>query len=141
MQADGRGRRKSSGGKSSAIKSRIQMRKMMKEANKHEIPSGSLSDQDPDNDRESVEEKQDSESTLDQEIFNSKKLEITPMIMTKMSQLTPESMRRMKDWNSRFSNLKSSFDATSSDREEDFPLSPASPRRGQPQFETGIFQL
>ena len=45
IQVDGGGRRKSSGGKSSSIKSRIQMRKLIKEANKHEIPSGTLSDQ------------------------------------------------------------------------------------------------
>ena len=55
-----------------------------------------------------------------------------------MSELTPESMRRMKDWNSRFSNLKSSFDA-SSDKEEDLLLSPLQPRRGKPQFETGWY--
>ena len=57
-----------------------------------------------------------------------------------MSELTPESMRRMKDWNSRFSNLKSSFDA-SSDKEEDLLLSPLQPRRGKPQFETGWYMV
>ncbi len=142
----GRSRRRSSGGKSSAIKSRIQMRRMMKEANRLEVPAGGrLSDaeQDTTEDVESVEEKQDSESVLDDEIRNSKKkkkyggggfsadthttghsfaAKQPPTTMT--AQLTPETARRMRDWNSRFYNLKNSFDTTS-DKEEDASRSPS----------------
>jgi hypothetical protein len=144
----GRSRRRSSGGKSSAIKSRIQMRRMMKEANRLEVPAGGrLSDaeQDTTEDVESVEEKQDSESVLDDEIRNSKKKKkygggggfsadthITghsfaakqPPTTTTAAQLTPETARRMRDWNSRFYNLKNSFDTTS-DKEEDASRSPS----------------
>jgi len=134
----GRARRRSSGGKSSAIKSRIQMRRMMKEANRLEVPAGShLSDaeQDTNEDVESVEEKQDSESVLDDEIRNSKKKKYgvggnfaadvnTGNKQTATAQLTPETARRMRDWNSRFYNLKNSFDTTS-DKEEDASRSPS----------------
>ena len=115
-KADSKSKRKSSGGKSSAIKNKIQMRKMMREANKMERPTGTLSD-DHDNDdgNDSVEEKQDSEPIVDDEIKNSNKT-LRPPVET--AQLTPETERRMKDWNSRFSNLKHSFDP-SSDREDE----------------------
>merc|ERR1711936_777187 len=127
---DGKTKRKTSGGKSSAIKTKIQMRKMMKEANKLEIPTGILSDPDPDNehDQDSVEEKQDSEPILDNESTNpSKKFTnlFGPGVQNlNVSQLTPETARRMKDWNSRFSNLKHSFDPTS-DKEDDPSRSPS----------------
>ena len=113
-KSDSKSKRKSSGGKSS-IKSKIQMRKMMKEANKMERPSGTLSDGDHehDDDNDSVEEKQDSEPIVDDEIKNSNKT-LRPQV--DLTQLTPETERRMKDWNSRFSNLKHSFDP--SDRED-----------------------
>ena len=115
-KSESKSKRKSSGGKS-AIKNKIQMRKMMKEANKMERPSGMLSDGDLDHDdgNDSVEEKQDSEPIVDEEIRNSNKT-LKPHV--EMSQLTPETERRMKDWNSRFSNLKHSFDPTS-DREDE----------------------
>lgn len=118
-KVDGKGKRKSSGGKSSAIKSKIQMRKMMKEANRMDRASGTLSDGDYEHENEngndSVEEKQDSEPIVDDEIRNTNKtLQHPPQ---DMSQLTPETERRMKDWNSRFSNLKHSFDP--SDREDE----------------------
>ena len=116
-KADGKGKRKSSGGKSSAIKSKIQMRKMMKEANRMDRASGTLSDDyDHDNGNDSVEEKQDSEPIVDDEIRNTNKT-LKPQHEHDVSQLTPETERRMKDWNSRFSNLKHSFDP--SDREDD----------------------
>jgi hypothetical protein len=161
----GRSRRRSSGGKSSAIKSRIQMRRMMKEANRLEVPAGGrLSDaeQDTNNeDAESVEEKQDSESVLDDEIRNSKKKKtgaagnngvlslggdtlggggqrgshgggVPANVSTTagyakqpQSQLTPETARRMRDWNSRFFNLKNSFDTTSDKEEGDASRSPS----------------
>eukprot|EP00092_Neocalanus_flemingeri_P000850 GFUD01000907.1.p1 GENE.GFUD01000907.1~~GFUD01000907.1.p1 ORF type:complete len:3255 (-),score=789.69 GFUD01000907.1:272-10036(-) len=130
---DSKTKRKSSGGKSSAIKTKIQMRKMMKEANKLEIPTGILSDPDPDNehDQDSVEEKQDSEPILDDESTNpNKKFSnlFGPGVQNlNMSQLTPETARRMKDWNSRFSNLKHSFDPTS-DKEDDPSRSPSMQR-------------
>ena len=130
---DGKTKRKTSGGKSSAIKTKIQMRKMMKEANKLEIPTGVLSDPDPDNehDRDSVEEKQDSEHILDEESINSNKKFSNlfgPGVQNlNVSQLTPETARRMKDWNSRFSNLKHSFDPTS-DKEDDPSRSPSMQR-------------
>ena len=145
-----RARRRSSGGKSSAIKSRIQMRRMMKEANRLEVPAGGhLSDADQDNnnneDAESVEEKQDSESVLDEEIRNSKKKKkmaengnsqpyavAAPGPSKLNAQLTPETARRMRDWNSRFYNLKNSFDTTS-DKEEDASRSP-SVHRHLPEF-------
>ena len=118
-KVDGKGKRKSSGGKSSAIKSKIQMRKMMKEANRMDRASGTLSDGDyeheNDNGNDSVEEKQDSEPIVDDEIRNTNKTLHQPP--QDMSQLTPETERRMKDWNSRFSNLKHSFDP--SDREDE----------------------
>ncbi len=118
-KGDGKGKRKSSGGKSSAIKSKIQMRKMMKEANRMDRASGTLSDGDyeheNDNGNDSVEEKQDSEPIVDEEIRNTNKTLHQPP--QDMSQLTPETERRMKDWNSRFSNLKHSFDP--SDREDE----------------------
>ena len=121
---DGKSKRKSSGGKS-AIKNKIQMRKMMKEANKMEGPSGVLSDGDHDNGQDSVEEKQDSEPMVDDEIRNSNKT-LRPEDVAG-TQLTPETERRMRDWNSRFSNLKHSFDP-SSDREEDPSRSPSTQR-------------
>ena len=121
---DGKSKRKSSGGKS-AIKNKIQMRKMMKEANKMEGPSGVLSDGDHDNGQDSVEEKQDSEPMVDEEIRNSNKT-LRPEDVGG-AQLTPETERRMRDWNSRFSNLKHSFDP-SSDREEDPSRSPSTQR-------------
>merc|ERR1712106_538663 len=130
---DGKTKRKSSGGKSSAIKTKIQMRKMMKEANKLEIPTGVLSDPDPDNehDKDSVEEKQDIEHILDDESLNSDKKFSNlfgPGVQNlNVSQLTPETARRMKDWNSRFSNLKHSFDPTS-DKEDDPSRSPSMQR-------------
>lgn len=120
-KADAKSKRKSSGGKSSAIKNKIQMRKMMREANKMERPSGTLSDDhDNENDdgNDSVEEKQDSEAIVDEEIRSSSKLQ-QPAIDTSQ-QLTPETERRMKDWNSRFSNLKHSFDPAS-DKEDEPP--------------------
>ena len=120
-KADAKSKRKSSGGKSSAIKNKIQMRKMMREANKMERPSGTLSDDhDNENDdgNDSVEEKQDSEPIVDEEIRSSSKLR-QPTI-DPSQQLTPETERRMKDWNSRFSNLKHSFDPAS-DREDEQP--------------------
>jgi hypothetical protein len=130
---DGKTKRKTSGGKSSAIKTKIQMRKMMKEANKLEIPTGVLSDPDPDNehDKDSIEEKQDIEHILDEESINSSKKFSNlfgPGVQNlNVSQLTPETARRMKDWNSRFSNLKHSFDPTS-DKEEDPSRSPSMQR-------------
>ena len=118
-KVDGKGKRKTSGGKSSAIKSKIQMRKMMKEANRMDRASGTLSDGDydheNDNGNDSVEEKQDSEPIVDDEIRNTNKTLHQPS--QDLSQLTPETERRMKDWNSRFSNLKHSFDP--SDREDE----------------------
>ena len=117
-KSEGKSRRKSSGGKSSSIKNKIQMRKMMKEANKMERPTGTLADGDHDtfeDGNDSVEEKQDSEPIVDDEIKNSNK---TLKPQSGMSQLTPETERRMKDWNSRFSNLKHSFDPAS-DREDE----------------------
>ena len=118
-KCDGKSKRKSSGGKSSAIKSKIQMRKMMKEANKMDRASGTMSDGDHDHDdaNDSVEEKQDSEPIVDDEIRNSNKTPRLQQPQLEMSQLTPETERRMKDWNSRFSNLKHSFDP--SDREDE----------------------
>ena len=108
-------RRKSSGGKSSAIKAKIQMRKMMKEANRKEVPvSGVLSDPDQE---DSVEEKQDIEPMLDSEARPGKQ---RPASSQQQQQLTPETARRMADWNSRFSNLKQSFDPAS-DRESASP--------------------
>ena len=133
---DAKSKRKSSGGKS-AIKNKIQMRKMMKEANKMEGPSGVLSDGDHDNDHDSVEEKQDSELMVDDEIRNSNKT-LRPQSVSR-AQLTPETERRMKDWNSRFSNLKHSFDP-SSDREEDPSRSPSTQRHleaGPSEAESG----
>ena len=79
--------------------------------------SGTLSDDyDHDNGNDSVEEKQDSEPIVDDEIRNTNKT-LKPQHEHDVSQLTPETERRMKDWNSRFSNLKHSFDP--SDREDD----------------------
>ena len=128
---DSKAKRKVSGGKSSAIKNKIQMRKMIKEANKMEIPSGVLSDPDNEVDNDSVEEKQDSEPIHDSErSVNNKKLTklTSPGDQPQsMSQLTPETARRMKDWNSRFSNLKQSFDP-GSDKEEDPSRSPSMQR-------------
>ena len=135
---DGKSKRKSSGGKSSAIKNKIQMRKMMKEANKMEGPSGVLSDGDHDNDHDSVEEKQDSELMVDDEIRNSNKTLRPQEVNT--AQLTPETERRMKDWNSRFSNLKHSFDPPgASDREDDPSRSPSTQRHleGVQEAESG----
>ena len=128
---DSKSKRKVSGGKSSAIKNKIQMRKMIKEANKMEIPSGVLSDPDNEVDNDSVEEKQDSEPIHDFErsVNNKKLTKLTSEgdQLQSMSQLTPETARRMKDWNSRFSNLKQSFDP-GSDKEEDPSRSPSMQR-------------
>ena len=129
---DSKAKRKVSGGKASAIKNKIQMRKMIKEANKLEIPSGVLSDPDNEVDNDSVEEKQDSEPIHDSErSVNNKKLTrlTSPGDQPQsMAQLTPETARRMKDWNSRFSNLKQSFDP-GSDKEEDPSRSPSMQRQ------------
>ena len=91
----------------------------MKEANKMDRASGTMSDGDLDHDdaNDSVEEKQDSEPIVDEEIRNSNKTPRLQQPQLEMSQLTPETERRMKDWNSRFSNLKHSFDP--SDREDE----------------------
>ena len=129
---DSKSKRKSSGGKSSAIKNKIQMRKMMKEANKMEIPSGVLSDPDNEMDNDSVEEKQDSEPIYDSERSSNNKKKtnlIGPMTVQPppMAQLTPETARKMKDWNARFSNLKHSFDP-GSDKEDDTSRSPSMQR-------------
>ena len=125
---DSKSKRKTSGGKSSAIKNKIQMRKMIKEANKMEIPSGVLSDPDNDVDNDSVEEKQDSESTHDSERSATNKKLSTNVQPVAMSQLTPETARKMKDWNSRFSNLKHSFDPNASEMDDNASRSPSMQR-------------
>ena len=131
-----RGRRSSNSRKSSTIKSKIQRRKMMREANMMDNPAGALSGDD--NDQDSVEEKQDSESIHDDENFNSKKSSINnnkfiPSVppeyqKVSMSELTPETARRIKDWNSRFTNIKSSFDAASEHDDADKSRSPSMQR-------------
>lgn len=128
-----RGRRSSSSRKTSTIKSKIHRRKMLREANMMDNPGSALSGDDQENDQDSVEEKQDSESIHDDENFYSKKTNsgnkfAPPATNVNMSELTPETARRMKNWNSRFSNLKSSFDANLDNEEGDKSRSPSMQR-------------
>ena len=147
---EGKAKRKTSGGKSSAIKNKIQMRKMIKEANKMEIVSGVLSDPDNEVDNDSVEEKQDSEPIDDFERSASSKKLTSPLVQPhpqqlygvgapppSISQLTPETARRMKDWNSRFSNLKHSFDPGSGGEEAPDPSRSPSTQRHQIESSDG----
>ena len=89
----------------------------MRQANAIDNPQGSLSDADEneikENDNDSIEEKQDSEPIDEKDQHRP-----LPAIG---SQLTPEMAR--KDWSSRFTNIKSSFDTHS---EED-PMKSRSP--------------
>ena len=109
--------RKNSKASTSAVKAKIARRKMMRQANAMDNALGSLSDQEAtseanDDEDDSVEEKQDSEP------INEKNLLKPQAVNSSMMELTPETAR--KNWSSRFSNIKSSFNAAS---EEDISKS------------------
>ncbi len=122
-------RRKSNGKStpaSSGVKAKIARRKMMRAANSLDKPQGSLSDQDAnteDDDEEeeeeedhSVEEKQDSEPINEKSLGimrNKSSPNRQPQPVPVEQQLTPETAR--KNWNSRFANIKNSFEDASED--------------------------
>ena len=105
---------------SSGVRAKIARRQRMRQANSIDNPHGSLSDQemnsddnDDDNDDEeeeeiSIEEKQDSEP------INEKTLKAKRAKEASSQQLTPESARK-KNWNTRFANIKHSFEDVSED--------------------------
>ena len=112
------------------VRARIARRKKMKDANALDVAHGSLSDQEGGtseayDEDDSVEEKQDNEPMDDWQsskvksplqINNSSKP--SPPIPATAPDMTPETAR--KNWNMRFSNIKSSFNAAS---EEDLSKS------------------
>ena len=105
---------------SSGVRAKIARRQRMRQANSIDNPHGSLSDQevnsddnDDENDDEeeeeiSIEEKQDSEP------INEKTLKAKKAKEASSQQLTPESARK-KNWNTRFANIKHSFEDVSED--------------------------
>eukprot|EP00093_Oithona_nana_P001773 01773.XXX_148_9859_1 [CDS] Oithona nana genome sequencing. len=113
-------------GTSTGVRARIARRKKMKDANSMDSALGTLSDQEATSEAydedDSVEEKQDSEPMDDWQSTKVKSPQSFDMISktTVMSaaEMTPETARR--NWNSRFSNIKSSFNAAS---EEDLSKS------------------
>ena len=114
-------------GTSTGVRARIARRKKMKDANSMDSALGTLSDQEGGtseayDEDDSVEEKQDSEPMDDWQSTKVKSPQSFDMISktTVMSaaEMTPETARR--NWNSRFSNIKSSFNAAS---EEDLSKS------------------
>ena len=123
----------------SGVRARIARRKRMKDANALDVAHGTLSDQEATSEAydedDSVEEKQDNEPMDDwqsskgkspQQLFvkpSAAPVQVTTSTSTTMSLLTPPDMTpetARKNWNSRFSNLKSSFNAAS---EEDLSKS------------------
>jgi hypothetical protein len=109
----------SSSSSSTGVRAKIARRKMMRQANSIDNPQGSLlsdqdgntEDDDEEEDEHSIEEKQDSEP------INEKNLDMrnksSPGRSYLEAQLTPETAR--KNWESRFANIKHSFEDASED--------------------------
>ena len=114
VDKDSRSGRKSS---TSAVRAKIARRKKMRHANSIDNPQGSLSDQEAtseaneEDDEEDEEENDSVEEKQNNEPINEKNKKLLEAPDQSYSQLTPETAR--KNWSSRFSNLKNSFDAAS----------------------------
>ena len=118
---------------SSGVRAKIARRKKMKDANAMDNIHGSLSDQEATSEAydedDSVEEKQDSEPMND---WQSKKAksphtliseDVTSNSCLVPPDMTPETAR--KSWNSRFSNIKHSFNAASEEELSNKSRSPS----------------
>lgn len=123
-------------GTSTGVRAKIARRKKMKDANALDnVHGSSLSDQEATSEAydedDSVEEKQDNESMNDWQSLKPKSpsqpaQEISNHFLT--PEMTPETAR--KNWNSRFSNIKHSFNAAS---EEDLSNKSWSPSIHKPE--------